>query len=95
LFAFARTSSTASLRVPPLRDCKEDVLALARLFIARLAPEGTEPPHLAADAVAALMAYRWPGNVRELRNVLERAMAYAPIPRTLHARDLRIDERSS
>jgi hypothetical protein len=80
------------LRVPPLRDRKEDVLSLARLFIARLAPEGTEPPHLAADAVAALMAHRWPGNVRELRNLIERAMAYTPIPRVLHARDLRITD---
>jgi hypothetical protein len=78
------------LRVPPLRDRKEDVLSLARLFIERLAPEGTEPPHLAADAVAALMAYHWPGNVRELRNLIERAMAYAPIPRVLHARELRL-----
>jgi transcriptional regulator with PAS, ATPase and Fis domain len=50
---------------------------------------------LGADAVTALMAHRWPGNVRELRNLVERAMAYAPIPRVLHARDLRIDERSS
>ena len=83
------------LRVPPLRDRKEDVLALARLFISRLVPEGTDPPHLGADAVTALMAHRWPGNVRELRNLVERAMAYAPIPRVLHARDLRIDERSS
>ena len=78
------------LRVPPLRDRKEDVLALARLFIARLAPEGSEPPQLAQDAVAALMAHRWPGNVRELRNMVERAMAYTPVARVLHAKDLRI-----
>ncbi len=78
------------LRVPPLRDRKEDVLALARLFIARLAPEGSEPPQLAQDAVAALMAHRWPGNVRELRNMVERALAYTPVPRILHATDLRL-----
>ena len=81
------------LRVPPLRDRKEDVLALALLFISRLVPEGTEPPHLAPDAVTALMAHRWPGNVRELRNLVERAMAFAPLPRVLRARDLRLEGR--
>jgi transcriptional regulator with AAA-type ATPase domain len=83
------------LRVPPLRDRKDDVLELARLFISRLAPEGTEPPHLAPDAIAALMSHRWPGNVRELRNLIERAMAYAPVPRILHASDLRIADRQA
>jgi hypothetical protein len=78
------------LRVPPLRERGEDVLVLARFFMARLAPEGCEPPELATDAVAALNAHTWPGNVRELRNVVERAMAYAPIPRVLHAEHLRI-----
>jgi transcriptional regulator with GAF, ATPase, and Fis domain len=78
------------LLVPPLRDRKGDVLVLARSFVSRLAPEGTEPPGLAADAVAALKAHSWPGNGRELRNVIERAMAYAPIPRVLHAQHLRI-----
>ena len=83
------------LRVPPLRDRKDDVLALARLFISRLVPEGTEPPHLANDAISALMAHRWPGNVRELRNLIERAMAYAPVPRMLRASDLRLDNMQS
>jgi hypothetical protein len=78
------------LRVPPLRDRQEDVFALARLFISRMVPEGTEPPQLAVDALSALKAHRWPGNVRELRNMIERAMAYTPIPRILHANDLRI-----
>jgi tetratricopeptide (TPR) repeat protein len=78
------------LRVPPLRERGEDVLVLARFFMTRLAPEGSEPPELASDAIAALKTHAWPGNVRELRNVLERAMAYAPIPRVLHAEHLRI-----
>jgi len=78
------------LHVPPLRDRKEDVVALARLFIGRLAPEPTAPPELGGDAVTALRAHSWPGNVRELRNVIERAMAYAPVPEVLRAEHLRI-----
>jgi tetratricopeptide (TPR) repeat protein len=78
------------LHVPPLRDRKEDVLALARLFVARLAPDPSAPPELGSDAVSALRAHNWPGNVRELRNVVERAMAYAPVPDVLRAEHLRI-----
>jgi hydrogenase-4 transcriptional activator len=76
--------------VAPLRERKEDILALARLFIARLAPDASTPPELAGDAVHALRQHHWPGNVRELRNVIERAMAYAPVPEVLHAEHLRI-----
>jgi transcriptional regulator with PAS, ATPase and Fis domain len=76
--------------VPPLRERKEDVIALARMFIARLAPDPAAPPELASDAVQALRAHSWPGNVRELRNVIERAMAYAPVPEVLHVEHLRI-----
>jgi predicted ATP-dependent protease len=78
------------IHVPPLRERKEDILALAHLFVARLAPDRASVPRLAADAVQALKAHAWPGNVRELRNVVERAMAYAPVPSVLHAEHLRI-----
>ena len=78
------------LQVPPLRERPEDIVALARLFIARLAPEAGSTPDLAADAVHALRAHSWPGNVRELRNVVERAMAYAPVPQVLHVEHLRL-----
>jgi transcriptional regulator with PAS, ATPase and Fis domain len=78
------------LSVPPLRERVQDVAPLARMFIERLAPEGDDRPELGPDAVAALEAHAWPGNVRELRNVIERAMAYAPVPRVLCAADLRI-----
>lgn len=54
------------LRVPPLRDRREDILPLARFFLARHDAART----LTAEAEAALLAYRWPGNVRELRNVM-------------------------
>jgi transcriptional regulator with PAS, ATPase and Fis domain len=76
--------------VPPLRDRIEDVVPLARMFIARLTPDEQDEPELSADAVAALERHRWPGNVRELRNVIERALAYAPIPSVLRSEHLRI-----
>ncbi|HYJ09479.1 MAG TPA: sigma 54-interacting transcriptional regulator, partial [Polyangiaceae bacterium] len=78
------------LHVAPLRERREDIGALARMFIARLAPDPNLPPELGADAVQALRAHSWPGNVRELRNVIERAMAYAPVPQVLHVEHLRI-----
>jgi transcriptional regulator with GAF, ATPase, and Fis domain len=78
------------LLVPPLRERPDDVVALARLFIGRLAPDMGSAPDLAADAVRALRAHPWPGNARELRNVIERAMAYAPIPEVLHVEHLRL-----
>jgi len=69
------------LRIPPLRERRDDIPALARHFLRQLAPERT--PVLAPDAVAALIAHDWPGNVRELRNAIERALAYAPQPDVL------------
>jgi transcriptional regulator with PAS, ATPase and Fis domain len=64
------------LRVAPLRERKEDILPLARAFAAKIT--GGTGPAFAPDAVAALVGHRWPGNVRELRNVIERALAFAP-----------------
>ncbi|HET7757677.1 MAG TPA: sigma 54-interacting transcriptional regulator, partial [Steroidobacteraceae bacterium] len=78
------------LRVPPLRERPDDVLALARHFVRLLTPTGHEPPVLAPDALAALNAHRWPGNVRELRNVIERSLAFEPVPPVLGAEHLRI-----
>jgi tetratricopeptide (TPR) repeat protein len=78
------------LRVPPLRERPEDVIALARHFVRMLTPEGLDPPVLAPDAIEALNAYRWPGNVRELRNVIERTLAFEPMPKVLGADHLRI-----
>ena len=57
------------LRLPPLRERGQDVLLLARHFIARSATVcGIEPPEIAPSLAAQLLAYRWPGNVRELAN---------------------------
>ena len=62
----------AVLRVPPLRERPEDILALARHFLGELAPGA--PPKLSREAVQALLAHRWPGNVRELRNTMLRVL---------------------
>ncbi|HYO65356.1 MAG TPA: sigma-54-dependent Fis family transcriptional regulator, partial [Archangium sp.] len=78
------------VRVPPLRERREDIIALAHHFVNQLSPEGREPPQLGPDALAALVAYTWPGNVRELRNVIERSLAFGALPAVLGADKLRI-----
>jgi len=61
------------LRMPPLREHREDVPALAASFLQRFAREFKKPvKQLSAEALNALQRYHWPGNVRELRNVIER-----------------------
>jgi DNA-binding NtrC family response regulator len=63
------------IRVPPLRERGDDVLALAEHFLSvHAARYGVPAPTLGEPARAALRAYRWPGNVRELANVMERAV---------------------
>ncbi len=62
------------LRVPPLRERREDIAQLADTMLRRLAQEcGDTPARLHPDALAKLQSYRFPGNVRELENMLERA----------------------
>jgi two-component system response regulator PilR (NtrC family) len=63
------------LRMPSLREMREDIPRLATLLLERQC-DGVSP-RLAADAVAALQKYDFPGNVRELENILERALALA------------------
>lgn len=64
------------IRLPPLRERREDIGALAEHLLERIAEEtGTPPKELSPDALAALAALPWPGNIRELRNVLEAACA--------------------
>ncbi|MBW2734201.1 MAG: sigma 54-interacting transcriptional regulator [Deltaproteobacteria bacterium] len=79
-----------TLDIPPLRDREDDILALARFFIRSLTPAGSTPPPLSQDATTALLAYAWPGNVREVRNVIDRALAFSPLPLRLTAEHLRI-----
>jgi DNA-binding NtrC family response regulator len=63
------------LRVPPLRDRREDILPLAAQFLARFAARMRKPAvRFSPETERALVAYDYPGNVRELRNVIERAV---------------------
>jgi DNA-binding NtrC family response regulator len=63
-----------SIELPPLRDRREDIPALAEHFLARYARELAKPARLSAEVLDRLIHYRWPGNIRELQNVLERAV---------------------
>ena len=68
--------NVVQIRVPPLRDRREDVLPLADHFLRRFAAEhGRAVPRLSADAKRRLSEYWFPGNVRELENLIERAVA--------------------
>jgi two-component system response regulator AtoC len=70
------------IHVPPLRARPEDVLPLARFFLAELAGRaGKAIGGLAPETEARLLAYPFPGNVRELRNVVERAVILEAGPR--------------
>ncbi|ATB49915.1 sigma-54-dependent transcriptional regulator [Corallococcus macrosporus] len=80
--------NVVNLRVPPLRERREDVPLLARAFILRFNRElNREPPvvGLSAEAEALLQSYSWPGNVRELENAMERAVLLADEDRILPA----------
>ncbi|MDP1946129.1 MAG: sigma-54 dependent transcriptional regulator [Nitrospirota bacterium] len=63
--------NTVTLRVPPLRERKEDLPQLAQHILSTLRIPGSATRTLSPEAVQALTAHSWPGNVRELRNVLE------------------------
>ncbi|GBQ24699.1 two component response regulator NtrX [Acetobacter estunensis NRIC 0472] len=67
------------LRIPSLRERREDIPELARMFLRRAAETAGLPVReLSADAMAALQAYDWPGNARELRNLMERLLIMMP-----------------
>ncbi len=65
-----------SINLPPLRERGEDILFLARHFLAELCQRYGRAPMAISDDVAGIFrAYRWPGNVREMQNLLERIVA--------------------
>jgi len=74
--------NVVSITLPPLRERREDIPALARHFIERYCQEMKR--HLLmieSSAMELLEAYHWPGNVRELQNVIERAVVLCPGPK--------------
>lgn len=63
------------LKLPPLRERREDIIPLARWFLDKFRMEYNLPArHLSPTAEQALLRYDWPGNIRELRNCIERAI---------------------
>jgi two-component system nitrogen regulation response regulator NtrX len=67
------------LKVPSLKERREDIAVLARHFLARSAETSGMPARaLSTDAVTTLQAYDWPGNVRQLRNLMDWLLIMAP-----------------
>jgi two-component system nitrogen regulation response regulator NtrX len=67
------------VRLPPLRERREDIPELVGHFLARVAAERRmAAPTISEEAMAALQAHDWPGNVRQLRNIIERTLILAP-----------------
>jgi two-component system, NtrC family, nitrogen regulation response regulator NtrX len=67
------------VRIPSLRERREDIPELVAHFLARFSAERRIPtPELSKDAMAALQAHDWPGNVRQLRNIIERTLILTP-----------------
>ena len=78
--------NVVNIRVPPLRERKDDVPLLAAHFLERVRRDGGIAHTFAEDALQLLMDYDWPGNVRELEHTIERACALSSGP-VLHAGD--------
>jgi len=77
-----------SIEIPPLRERREDILPLARFFVAKYARSmGKAEKSIGSKAEEVMEGYRWPGNVRELENAIERAMVIGKSPE-IEPRDL-------
>ena len=63
--------NTVCLRMPPLRERRDDILMLAEYFLKKFSDIGVSP-ELPENAKSALVGYSWPGNVRELQNIINR-----------------------
>jgi DNA-binding NtrC family response regulator len=76
-----------TLRIPPLRERREDIPLLVAHFLERIGRDSGMEKTIADDALKMLLHYDWPGNVRELENSLERACALSS-GEELQVRDL-------
>jgi DNA-binding NtrC family response regulator len=64
-----------SIRMPALRESRDDIVILAGHFLESIAHElGVKPPQLQESEFHSLRCHHWPGNVRELKNVIERCL---------------------
>jgi two-component system response regulator HydG len=69
--------NVVNLKIPPLRDRREDIPVLAQHFLERMQREKGRQYHFSDDALRLMSEFGWPGNVRELENAIERACALA------------------
>jgi DNA-binding NtrC family response regulator len=76
-----------SLRIPPLRERREDIPLLIAHFMERASRTSAQQKMLSDEALKVLLAYDWLGNVRELENCLERTCAFTSGP-VIHVPDL-------
>jgi two-component system response regulator HydG len=79
--------NVVSLRIPPLRQRREDIPDLTEYFLEKLRKDSGAKYTFSDEALRVLAAYDWPGNVRELESVVERACAMSSGP-VLHVMDL-------
>jgi two-component system, NtrC family, response regulator HupR/HoxA len=74
-----------NIRVPPLRERKEDIPILAEAFLVKSAEKGTAKKILTKRALEKLYDYPWPGNVRELQNEMERVVVLSGVENKITA----------
>ena len=76
-----------TIKVPPLRERREDILPLTEHFLERYAAEKGQPrPQLSMAARSRLLGHEWPGNVRELKKVIEMAILYQDADHVINAK---------
>jgi formate hydrogenlyase transcriptional activator len=69
------------IRVPPLRERREDIPGLVRYFVQKFAKTMNKRiERIPAESMAALVDWPWPGNIRELHNLMERSVILSPGP---------------
>jgi two-component system, NtrC family, response regulator AtoC len=80
--------NVVTIDMPPLRDRRSDIIALAKFFLDRYSQQNNKTVDtIAPEALELLVGYDWPGNVRELENAIERAVVLTP-GSTIDARHL-------
>jgi serine/threonine-protein kinase PknK len=88
--------SGVTIELPPLRERGDDILVLARAFVARIAAEmKRSPPDLSPATEKVLLRHRWPGNIRELDNEMRRCLALLRDEGAIEPKHLSDDLRSS
>jgi DNA-binding NtrC family response regulator len=84
--------NVVAIDIPPLREHKEDIPALAQFFLERYTRESGKPiTGIAPAAMKRMMEYHWPGNVRELQNIIERGVTLS-VGTTLGLDDIHLDD---